>query len=71
MNTAPSSQIASLPALSKAELLSVWASNFSNAPPSSLRRDPMVPFWHTGSKNGSRGPGNRSAEEAARYCQVH
>jgi hypothetical protein len=44
MNTALSDQIASLPALSKPELLSIWAKNFSMAPPPSLRKDLMVPI---------------------------
>ena len=44
MNTALSNQIAGLPAMSKAELLSTWAKNFSQAPPASLRKDLMVPI---------------------------
>jgi hypothetical protein len=44
MNTALSDQIAGLPAPNKAELLSIWAKNFSQAPPSSLQKDLMVPI---------------------------
>src|ERR1035437_10350033 len=44
MKSALSDQIASLPAMSKAELLSTWAKNFSQAPPASLRKDLMVPI---------------------------
>jgi hypothetical protein len=44
MNTALSDQIAGLPAMNKAELLSIWAKNFSQAPPASLRKDLMVPI---------------------------
>jgi hypothetical protein len=44
MNTALSDQIVSLPAMSKAQLLSIWAKNFNQAPPPSLRKDLMVPI---------------------------
>jgi hypothetical protein len=44
MNTALSDQIAGLPAMSKAQLLSTWAKNFREAPPRSLRKDLMVPI---------------------------
>jgi len=44
MNTAVSDQIAALPAMSKAQLLAIWAKNFREAPPSSLRKDLMVPI---------------------------
>ena len=44
MNTALSEQIAGLPAMSKAQLLAIWAKNFREAPPASLRKDLMVPI---------------------------
>lgn len=44
MNTALSDQIAGLPAMSKTQLLAIWAKNFSQAPPASLRKDLMVPI---------------------------
>ena len=44
MNTALSDQIACLPAMSKPELLSIWARNFNHAPPPTLRKDLMVPI---------------------------
>jgi Protein of unknown function (DUF2924) len=44
MNAALTDQIAGLPAMNKAELLSIWANNFSQAPPASLRKDLMVPI---------------------------
>jgi|ERR1017187_4252256 hypothetical protein len=44
MNTTLSDQIADLPAMNKPELLSIWAKNFSQAPPPSLRKDLMVPI---------------------------
>ena len=44
MNTALSDQIAGLPAMSKAQLLAIWAKNFREAPPASLRKDLMVPI---------------------------
>ena len=44
MNTALSDQIAGLAGLNKAELRSIWAKNFREAPPASLRKDLMVPI---------------------------
>ena len=44
LNVAISDQIASLPALSKIELLAIWAKNFNQAPPTTLRKDLMVPI---------------------------
>jgi hypothetical protein len=44
MNSALSGQIASLPAMSKAQLLALWGENFRQAPPASLRKDLMVPI---------------------------
>ena len=44
MNTALSDQIAGLPAMSKAQLLAIWAKNFREVPPASLRKDLMVPI---------------------------
>jgi len=44
MNHLISDQIASLPAMTKAQLLAVWAKNFSQGPPASLRKDLMVPI---------------------------
>src|ERR1035437_7374877 len=44
MNTRLSEQIAGLPAMNKAELLSIWAKNVREAPPRSLRKDLMVPI---------------------------
>jgi Protein of unknown function (DUF2924) len=44
MNTAISEQVTSLPAMSKPQLLAIWAKNFSQAPPPSLRKDLMVPI---------------------------
>ena len=44
MNTALSEQIASLPAMSKPQLGAIWAKNFREAPPASLRKDLMVPI---------------------------
>jgi hypothetical protein len=43
LNAAFSDQIASLPTMSKAELHSIWAQNFSQAPPPSMRRGLMIP----------------------------
>jgi hypothetical protein len=44
VNDPISAQIATLPAMKKAELLSIWATNFSRAPPPTLRKDLMVPI---------------------------
>ena len=44
MNSALSGQIASLPSMSKAQLLAIWGENFRQAPPASLRKDLMVPI---------------------------
>jgi hypothetical protein len=44
MNTAFSDQVAGLPAMSKVQLLAIWAKNFREAPPASLRKDLMVPI---------------------------
>jgi len=44
MNTSITDQIATLPAMSKAELLAIWAKNYNHAPPSTLRKDLMVPI---------------------------
>jgi hypothetical protein len=38
-----SEQIATLPSLNKAQLLAIWAENFSKEPPSNLRKELMVP----------------------------
>jgi hypothetical protein len=38
-----SEQIATLPSLNKAQLLAIWAENFSTDPPSKLRKELMVP----------------------------
>ena len=38
-----SAQIAALPTLNKAQLLAVWAENFSKDPPPQLRKELMVP----------------------------
>lgn len=43
MNQALSDQIAGLPAMNKAQLLSVWARHFKNPPPPALRKEVMVP----------------------------
>ena len=39
-----SEQIATLPALNKAQLLAIWAENFSKDPPPNLRKELMVPI---------------------------
>src|ERR1700734_2145310 len=39
-----SEQIAALPTLNRAQLLAIWAENFSNAPPPNLREELMVPI---------------------------
>jgi Protein of unknown function (DUF2924) len=44
MNTSITDQIAALPAMSKAELLAIWAKNYNHAPPPTLRKDLMVPI---------------------------
>lgn len=44
MDATISDHIASLPTMSKAELRPIWANNFSQAPPASLRKDLMVPI---------------------------
>ena len=38
-----SEQIATLPSLNKAQLLAIWAENFSKDPPPNLRKELMVP----------------------------
>jgi Protein of unknown function (DUF2924) len=38
-----SEQIATLPSLNKAQLLTIWAENFSKHPPPNLRKELMVP----------------------------
>ena len=38
-----SAQIAALPTLNKAQLLAIWAENFSKDPPPNLRKELMVP----------------------------
>jgi Protein of unknown function (DUF2924) len=38
-----SEQIATLPSLNKAQLLPIWAENFSKDPLPNLRKEPMVP----------------------------
>jgi hypothetical protein len=38
-----SKQIATLPSLNKAQLLAIWAENFSKDPPENLRKELMVP----------------------------
>jgi hypothetical protein len=44
MHSSISAQIADLPAMSKAELLAIWAHNFNQPPPLTLRKDLMVPI---------------------------
>ena len=39
-----SQQIATLPSLNKAQLLAIWAENFSKDPPPNLRQELMVPL---------------------------
>ena len=39
-----SEQIAALPSLNKAQLLAIWAENFSKDPPPTLRKELMVPI---------------------------
>jgi hypothetical protein len=39
-----SEQIATLPSLNKAQLLAIWAANFSKDPPPNLRKELMVPI---------------------------
>jgi hypothetical protein len=39
-----SEQIATLPSLNKAQLLAIWAENFSKDPPQNLRKELMVPI---------------------------
>jgi hypothetical protein len=39
-----SEQIAALPSLNKAQLLAIWAENFSKDPPPKLRKELMVPL---------------------------
>ena len=39
-----SEQIAALPSLNKAQLLAIWAENFSKDPPRNLRKELMVPI---------------------------
>jgi hypothetical protein len=39
-----SQQIATLPSLNKAQLLAIWADNFSKDPPPNLRKELMVPI---------------------------
>jgi len=39
-----SEQIATLPSLNKAQLLVIWAENFSKDPPPNLRKELMVPL---------------------------
>ena len=39
-----SEQIATLPSLNKAQLLAIWAENFSKDPPPNLRKQLMVPL---------------------------
>jgi Protein of unknown function (DUF2924) len=39
-----SAQIATLPSLNKAQLLAIWAENFSKDPPPNLRKELMVPI---------------------------
>jgi hypothetical protein len=39
-----SEQIATLPSLNKAQLLAIWAENFSKDPPRNLRKELMVPI---------------------------
>jgi hypothetical protein len=44
MNTALSDQIANLPTMKRTELLAIWAKNFNQAPPASMRTDLMIPM---------------------------
>ncbi len=44
MNTATSQQIATLPSLTKAQLLPLWTENFQSDPPPKLRKELMVPI---------------------------
>jgi hypothetical protein len=39
-----SEQIATLPSSNKAQLLAIWAENFSKDPPPNLRKELMVPI---------------------------
>ena len=39
-----SEQIAALPSLNKAQLLAIWAKNFTKDPPPNLRKELMVPI---------------------------
>jgi hypothetical protein len=39
-----SARIEALPNLNKAQLIAIWAENFSNDPPSTLRKELMVPL---------------------------
>jgi Protein of unknown function (DUF2924) len=39
-----SEQISTLPSLNKAQLLAIWAENFSKDPPPNLRKELMVPI---------------------------
>jgi Protein of unknown function (DUF2924) len=39
-----SEEIAALPSLNKAQLLAIWAKNFSKEPPPNLRKELMVPI---------------------------
>jgi Protein of unknown function (DUF2924) len=43
LNADLSSQIAALPTLDKAQLLKIWADNFTQPPPPKLRKEIMVP----------------------------
>jgi hypothetical protein len=43
VNDRLSEQITTLPSLNKAQLLAIWAENFSNGPPPNLRKELMVP----------------------------
>jgi hypothetical protein len=44
VNASLSSKIAALPTMNKAQLLDVWAKNFSQAPPPKMRKEIMVPI---------------------------
>src|ERR1700678_3289670 len=59
-------QIAILPALSKAELLAIWAKNFSQAPPASLRKDLIVGSRPTNAQEREYGGLSKPARKTLR-----
>jgi hypothetical protein len=44
LHTDLSSKIAALPTLDKAQLLKIWAENFTQGPPPKMRKEIMVPI---------------------------